>query len=129
MNKKLTVIIAVSLMIFLIGACATEKVAKKEQNSPTSAPLKTKVTIAEFAEIFLYAPLYIAEEKGFFDKEGLEVTIFPAGGLDKTWAAVLSGSAQFGVADPLITAISGEKGQSGVVVANVVRGVPIWAVT
>lgn len=87
-----------------------------------------KITIAEFAEVFIYAPLYVADEKGFFQEEGLDVEIVPAGGLDKTWAAVVSGSAQFGVADPMITAISGEKGQPGVVVAGILNGLPFWGI-
>ena len=48
---------------------------------------------------------------------------------DKTWAAVLSGSAEFGVADPTFVAISAERGQNGVVVASLVNGVPCWGIT
>ncbi len=87
-----------------------------------------KVTIAEYGELFLYAPLYVAQEKGFFKDQGLDVNVVPTGGDEKTFAALLSGSAQFGVADPTFTAISGEKGQPGRVVASVVSGVPFWAV-
>jgi NitT/TauT family transport system substrate-binding protein len=88
-----------------------------------------KITIAEFGEVFLYAPLYVADAAGFFEEEGLDVTIVPTGGDEKTFAALLSGDAQFGVADPVFVAISGERGQEGRVVASILGTVPFWGVT
>jgi NitT/TauT family transport system substrate-binding protein len=91
--------------------------------------LKTnKITIAEFGEVFLYAPLYVAQEKGFFKQQGLDVTILPTGGDEKTFAALLSGNAQFGVADPTFVAVSGEKGNPGKVVAAILSGLPFWGI-
>lgn len=123
MAKQRVCIVGIMFLLLFISGCVQEE----ERQLPTKH--LEKVTIAEFAELFLYAPLYVAKEKGFFAEEGLDVTINPAGGLDKTWAAVISDGAQFGVADPLITAISGEKGEPGVVVASVVSGVPMWGIT
>ena len=118
-SKSNKIILGIVIAIILIGGIIyfTNKSSTPE-----------KITIAEFGEVFIYAPLYVADEKGFFEEEGLDVEIFPAGGLDKTWAAVVSGSAQFGVADPMITAISGEKGQPGVVVAGILNGLPFWGI-
>lgn len=87
-----------------------------------------KITIAQAYEVFLYAPLYVAEEQGFFEKQGLDVNITTAGGDEKSFAALLSGDAQFAVGDPTFVAVSGEKGQPGKVVAAVLRGVPFWGV-
>lgn len=87
-----------------------------------------EVTIAQAFEVFLYAPLYVAQEKGFFSDEGLAVNITTAGGDEKAFAALLSGDAQFSVGDPTFVAVSGEKGQPGKVVAAVLRGVPFWGV-
>jgi len=87
------------------------------------------ITIAQFGDFFLYAPLYVAVDEGFFRKHGLDVSIVNTGGDDKTWAAVLSGSAEFGVADPTFVAISATRGQNGIVVANLVNGVPFWGIT
>ena len=89
----------------------------------------TKITIAQFGHVFLYLPLYVAQDKGFFKEEGLDVQIVSTGGDEKTFAAVASGSAQFGVADPTFTAIAQEKGQGGKVVASIVNGVPFWGIT
>ena len=49
--------------------------------------------------------------------------------MTKPTAAVSSGAAQFGVADPTFTAIAREKGQPGVVIGTVVDGAPYWGVT
>lgn len=88
-----------------------------------------RVTVAQVGDFFLYIPLYYAKDKGFFEKSGLEVQIINSGGDDKSVAAVLSGSAQFGVGDPTFAAIASEKGQTVKVVASVVNGVPFWGVT
>jgi NitT/TauT family transport system substrate-binding protein len=85
--------------------------------------------MVKWAYIFLYAPLYVAVDGGFFRKEGLDVSIVNTGGDDKTWAAVLSGSAEFGVADPTFVAVSATRGQNGMVVASLVNGVPFWGIT
>lgn len=89
----------------------------------------TPVTIAQFGHLFLYLPLYVAIDKGFFKDEGLDVKLVSTGGDEKTFAAVSSGNAQFGVSDPTFAAIARERGQGGKVVASVVNGVPFWAVT
>ncbi len=107
--------------LFLIGCQKSE--------TPTAAPAPTKVTIAQFGHVFLYLPLYVAKEKGFFAEQGLDVTLVSTGGDDKTFAAVASGSAQFGVADPVFTAIAREQGKGGKVIASLVNGVPFWGVT
>lgn len=99
----------------------TEKAKEKAQSK--------KVTICQFAQVFVYLPLYVAQEKGFFAQEGLEVSLINGGGDDKTFAAVASGQAQFGVADPTFAAIARERGQPGVVLASVVNGATFWGVT
>jgi len=98
-------------------------VNKASQSAPQD------ITICQFAKVFVYMPLYVAVEKGFFSQEGLNVKLINGGGDDKTFAAVASGQAQFGVADPTFAAIAREKGQPGLVVASVVAGAPFWGVT
>ena len=74
-------------------------------------------------------PLYIAQAKGFFQDEGLDLSIVNTGGDDKSVAAVISGAADFGVGDPTFAAIAGLQGQNIKVVAGIVNGVPFWGVT
>lgn len=92
-------------------------------------PTRKSITIAQAGDFFLYAPLYVAKDAGIFEKKGLDVNLVSTGGDDKTWAAIVSGSAQFGVADPTFVAISDKRGQPGRVIASVVNGVPFWGVT
>lgn len=101
-------------------------------SSQTSAAEPTpavKVTIAQFGHVFLYLPLYVAQHKGYFAAEGLTVDLVSTGGDEKTFAAVASGSAQFGVADPVFTAIARAQGHEGKVIAALVSGLPFWGVT
>lgn len=88
-----------------------------------------KVKVAQFGDVFLYMPLYVAIDRGFFNEEGLQIELTNTGGDDKTFAAVISGSATFGIADPTFVAIAKEQGQGGKVIASIVNGVPFWGVT
>jgi len=86
------------------------------------------VKVAQFAEFFLYMPLYLADAKGFFAEEKLKIEVINTGGDDKTFAAVIGGSATFGIADPTFVAIAKEQGMGGKVIAGIVNGVPFWGV-
>jgi NitT/TauT family transport system substrate-binding protein len=94
------------------------------------APLEN-ITIAQFGKekILFYLPLYVAMEEGLFAKRGLDVHLKFAGGPDQVFATVMSGDAQFGVADPVFTAISHEKGGPGKVVALLITKLAVSGVT
>jgi len=124
MRKKNIIFIFIIIFILVLGFAIFLQNKYKKSNSS-----EQQITIAEFGEVFLYAPLYIADAKGFFKDQGLDVRIVPTGGDDKTFSALLSGDAQFGVADPTFAVISGEKGQPGKVVASILNGVPFWGIT
>lgn len=111
----LTLILLISISLF---SC----------NSSKSNRTLEKVKVAQFGEVFIYMPVYLADIKGFFKEEGLEIELTSTGGDDKTFAALISGSATFGIADPTFAAIATEKGQGGKVIASVVNGVPFWGV-
>jgi len=107
-----------------LSGCSSSTVAPAADSSKGT----TQVTIAQFGHVFLYMPLYVAINKGFFKEHGLDVKLVSTGGDEKTFTAVATGNAQFGVSDPTFTAIAREHGQGGKVVAAVVRGVPFWIV-
>jgi NitT/TauT family transport system substrate-binding protein len=119
--NKITLAIVGVLALAVISFLVYQQTPKQPRNLE-------KITIAQAFEVFLYAPLYVAQEKGFFKDEGLDVNVTTAGGDEKAFAALLSGDAQFSVGDPTFVAVSGEKGQPGKVVAAVLRGVPFWGV-
>ena len=56
-----------------------------------------KITIAEVTHSLFYAPMYIANEKGYFEEEGLKVDIITTPGADKVMAALLSKDADIGL--------------------------------
>lgn len=124
LNKR-TIIPAIGILFLLVvgGISYFNTYRGKVENSSLM-----KVKVAQFADVFLYLPLYIAKDKGFFEQEGLDVDIVSTGGDDKTYAAVIGGDAQFGIADPTFVAIASASGQGGQVVASVVNGVPFWGV-
>lgn len=59
-----------------------------------------KITVSEVAHSVFYAPQYAALSLGFFEEEGLEVTVINSNGADKVMSAVLSGDVQIGLSGP-----------------------------
>ena len=116
------------LTILIIIICAAIY-AYFWRNTKSPRDQAQRVTIAQAGDFFLYAPLYVALDAGFFREKGLNVSLVSTGGDEKTWAAVMSGSANFGVADPTFVAIADARGQPGRVIASIVDGVPFWGIT
>lgn len=123
-NMKKVLLASLSILLFVLSAC-------NSCNEKPKTTEITKVTVAQWGQekYLIYLPFYIAQEKGFFKDEGLEVTVKFSGNDDQVFATVLKGEAQFGIGDPVFTAISREKGAKGKVVASIVDGVAIWGVT
>ena len=116
-------LIAITLVLSGCKSCCS--------SDPVPADAKQKITIAQWGQekYLIYLPFYVAQEKGFFKDEGLEVEVKYSGNDDQVFATVLKGEAQFGIGDPVFTAIAREKGAKGKVVASIVDGVAIWGVT
>lgn len=85
--KKIIISVIILLVLFL-GAFFITK------NSKTT-DLK-KVNVAEVTHSVFYAPQYVAKALGYFEDEGLDVTLTLTPGADKVTAAVLSGDADIG---------------------------------
>jgi len=56
----------------------------------------TEVTLNEVAHSIFYAPQYAAIELGYFEEEGIDLTLQTGFGADKTMTAVVSGEADIG---------------------------------
>lgn len=123
---SLTVFAALGLLLCAVGC-------EKKPAVPPAATTALKIqsiTICQWGQVLIYLPLYIAQHEGLFDKEGIKVNYINGGADDLTWTAVTSGNAQFGVADPVMIAISAEQGGvPGKVVGNIVGKVAFWAVS
>ena len=55
-----------------------------------------KVVLNEVAHSIFYAPMYVAIEEGYFEEEGIALTLVTGFGADKTMTAVLTGEADIG---------------------------------
>src|SRR5579871_1841717 len=117
---------AVAILLLVLLGVGVYLVRK---NSGAAKPPTTRVVIAQAGDFFLYAPLYVALDANYFKEQHLDASVVTTGGDDKTWAAVISNSAQFGIADPTFIAASVQRGQTGKVIASIVNGVPFWGVT
>lgn len=113
MTRK--IIGAVFSLVAVLAALISPAVAETTFN-------KERVVVAQYGKekFLLYLPLYVAMEEGLFAKRGIEIDLRFAGNDDQIFATVISGSAQFGVGDPVFAAISREKGGPGKIVAMMV---------
>jgi NitT/TauT family transport system substrate-binding protein len=55
-----------------------------------------KVTLSEVAHSIFYAPQYVAIELGYFEEEGIDLTLVTGFGADKVMTALISGDADIG---------------------------------
>ena len=124
--EKLRTVIACVIAAICVAAGLTALTSCAPKPSVHAA---RTIVIAQAGDFFLYAPLYIAVDAHLFEEQGLNVNLISTGGDEKTWAAVLSGAASFGVADPTFVAIAGQRGEPGRVIASIVNGVPFWGIT
>ena len=92
--KKAAMILLTALLttISLLGC---EGKSTSAQGSASASSLQ-KVTLNEVAHSLFYAPLYVAIEEGYFEEEGIDLTLVTGFGADKTMTAVLTGEADIG---------------------------------
>ena len=97
MKKKLfRKFLGLTLCAALITAMAAGCGSKKESSSDSSSSATVKVTLNEVAHSIFYAPMYVAIEEGYFEEEGIDLTLVTGFGADKTMTAVLTGEADIG---------------------------------
>ena len=83
MKKKICMLLSGALCISLFVGCSSQ---------PEETTL-TPVRLNEVVHSVFYAPQYVAQELGFFEEEGLDVTVAVGNGADKSMTALLSDSA------------------------------------
>jgi ABC-type nitrate/sulfonate/bicarbonate transport system substrate-binding protein len=86
-----------------------------------------RIRVAEYNTILAYLPVYIADELGYFAREGLEVSFTQTFGDSATWRSVVERNAEFGVSDPI--AMLDDGNDAGLLVAALVVRSPTRAVT
>lgn len=100
--KKIFLVMMVSLFAFCLIGCRKSKL--------------TKIELAEVTHSIFYAPLYVAISEGYFEEQGLEVSLVNAGGADKVASALLSNASQIGLAGPESTIYVYNNGQENYMV-------------
>lgn len=102
MKKKLLALFLTVSMLSVIaigcsGASDSDGSAKTDTSKTDTEPAELKnVTLNEVAHSIFYAPMYVAIENGYFEEEGIRLTLVTGFGADKTMTAVLSGEADIG---------------------------------
>lgn len=85
--------LAFLMMLFLCTSFLTGCKGKDEEMGTAGG---TKVVLNEVAHSVFYAPMYVAVEEGYFEEEGIDLTLVTGFGADKTMTAVLTGEADIG---------------------------------
>lgn len=83
MRKRIGIVLCLVFLTLALTGCKEEKD-------------KNKIVLNEVAHSIFYAPQYVAYELGYFEDEGLDVTIVNGAGADNTMTAVLAGEAEIG---------------------------------
>ena len=92
MKNKKQIALAVAVVLTVTALPMTVFASKKDKEEEKLS----KVTLNEVAHSVFYAPQYVAIEKGYFEEEGLNLTLVTGFGADKTMTAVISGEADIG---------------------------------
>ncbi len=87
-KRYLAVFLCVITMLFALTGCGADE--------GKTADGKTEVVLNEVAHSVFYAPMYVAIEEGYFEEEGIALTLVTGFGADKTMTAVLTGEADIG---------------------------------
>ena len=95
------VFLAASLFLSLLAGCG-----KADSKSGL-----TPVTLNEVAHSIFYAPQYAAIELGYFEEEGIDLTLVNGAGADKVMTAIASNSADIGLMGPEATIYCHVEGQ------------------
>lgn len=91
MKKRITSLLTGLFCLALAGllsACASSASDRKDD--------RTDLVLSEVAHSIFYAPQYAAIELGYFEEEGINLTLINSGGADKVMTALISGDAQIG---------------------------------
>lgn len=78
MKKQYSMLLSALAGVLLMGSLAT---AGCGSSGGTASGDLTKVTLNEVAHSIFYAPQYVAIENGYFEEEGIELTLMTGFGV------------------------------------------------
>ena len=129
MLKRIIAFVLCVAAIFAVSctkpAVKTDEKAQAEPTQAQATPVKTltKLKLNEVTRSVFYAPLYAAVAKGFFENEGIELTIETGGGSDKSMTALLSGDADVALMGPetVVYVVNQGKADSPMVIGQLTK--------
>ncbi|MBD5445577.1 MAG: ABC transporter substrate-binding protein [Lachnospiraceae bacterium] len=96
-NKLITLFLTALCVASLLGGCGKgSENAVIQDAGKAPAKKNTEVTLNEVAHSIFYAPMYVAIEEGYFEEEGIDLTLVTGFGADKTMTALLTDEADIG---------------------------------
>ena len=118
LSSKLMTLALVFILALVLGACQGQ----------TAEPDKITVQLSWFHTVE-FAGFYVADQKGFYAEENLDVTLLPGGPETSPIAEVMAGKAQFGIsaADGLIRAQA--EGQSVMALSCIFQENPLVVIS
>ncbi len=87
---------SVFYFLFISAVSAITALGMSGCSTAASAEKNTPITLNEVAHSIFYAPQYAAIELGYFEEEGIDLTLVNGAGADKVMTALTSGDAQIG---------------------------------
>lgn len=93
MKKFCSLFLVTLLVTATLFGCGAPVKSGKDTSSATD---KTPVVLNEVAHSIFYAPMYVAIEEGYFEEEGIDLTLVTGFGADKTMTALLTDEADIG---------------------------------
>lgn len=100
------------LALFLLTALLCTLCTGCAGHSGNTAKTLEKIILNEVAHSIFYAPMYVAIENGYFEDEGLDITLVNGAGADKVMTALISGEADIGFMGPEATIYTYNQGAS-----------------
>lgn len=133
--KKLFFVTLCSLFILVVSACsdASEGALSSSTQSAQSGKSSNgreemdSILITEAFHSLLYLPLYVGDNEGIFEGNGIEISSIRAAGTGPTaLTSVLAGESQFSVHGPEHVALAKERGGHAKVVSAIANSAPVW---
>lgn len=84
------------------------------------------VAVVEAIHTLLYLPMYVADQAGIFERNGINLNLTSSGAGPAALASVLAGEAQFSVHGPEHVAFANAQGGDAVLVSAMANSVPVW---
>ena len=81
-RKGVSLLLLTGMVLSVLIGCG------KGEKTDAGAGKRISVTLNEVAHSIFYAPMYVAIEEGYFEEQGIDLTLVTGFGADKTMTAL-----------------------------------------